>query len=125
LPRPIFDLSSGSGLKTIAHHADMRQMANQEMKRSFRDPCGAASARKWLEKYPSRRHRDLASKRVWPAQTSRWRVCGCPAGRLRHRRKSKAKSCCYALKSGTGKTPGAIAGFVLASSIKDGAALDF
>jgi hypothetical protein len=32
LPRPIFDLSSSWGLKTIAHHANMRQMANHEMK---------------------------------------------------------------------------------------------
>jgi hypothetical protein len=65
LPRPIFDLSSGSGLKTIAHHADMRQMANQEMKNLSAIhagllllACGSKNTHRGL-------HHDPASMTVW------------------------------------------------------------
>jgi hypothetical protein len=68
LPRPIFDLSIGSGSKTIAHHADVRQMANQEMKRSFPDPCGAVRARMRIQNVRRGALVTGASMRGWPAQ---------------------------------------------------------
>jgi hypothetical protein len=35
LPRPIFDLSSSWGLKTIAHRANLRQMAKSRNEKSL------------------------------------------------------------------------------------------
>jgi hypothetical protein len=96
----------------------MRQMANQEMKRSLRDPCGAASAQHVLEKHPARRHHDRAGMRFGALKHHAGDCADARPRALRFGPKSKAKSGRYALKSETGKTPG------IASWVQDGAALD-
>jgi hypothetical protein len=94
----------------------MRQMANQEMKRSLRDPCEAASARRWLEKYPSRRHpgqqEGLALSNVM-LEIVRMAGRAPPA-----ETKIKSKIMLLCDKSGTHKAPGIIARLVPASSIR-------